>query len=144
MDQRGKRTAALLAGLALLTMAAHLARGGGLPFGLGAGERNVGVRTEIQPAEQAPGSPVVVSVTLACPDRWYVYADSVRVELAPEGDARAPAQRVRLHLPSAKQKHDPFLDETVQYFSVVRPSKYCTVSTRSWTRRCNTSTGARR
>ena len=84
---------------------------GGSPF---AQDFQVAVR--LDPGSQAPGSDVVAVMEFLCPERWYIYADTVSVALATAEGAAIPVVRGALHLPEKKTKYDEVLGEQVEYF----------------------------
>jgi len=88
-----------------------LTLGGGTPAGL-----DFALRAHLEPEAQAPGHPVVALVRFTCPQKWYIYADSVSVRLVPPEQAGALVEQGSLRLPESKSKHDALLGERVDYF----------------------------
>ncbi len=77
-------------------------------------EQDFALAVRLDPASQAPGHPVVAVAEFDCPEHWYIYADSISLELAdPDG---APLRAGRLSLPTPKSKYDQFLEQEVSYF----------------------------
>lgn len=74
---------------------------------------------EFAPARQAAGHPVVGRLKVTIPDGWYIYADSIDVDIHPQGDyGTADMWEAKdAILPLPKEKYDEILETDVKYYS---------------------------
>lgn len=82
----------------------------------GASAQDVQVDVAIEPARQAPGHPVVAIVTFGMPEGWYIFSDSVGLELISPSGEDAPVRAGELHRPRPKSKFDELLEQQVEYY----------------------------
>jgi len=85
------------------------------PFAVGPGSEGFTVAARLDPAWQAPGSPVVAAVAFSCPRGWYVFADSISLRVEQPAGVAPPAVARSLHLPQARSKYDELLGQQVSY-----------------------------
>jgi thiol:disulfide interchange protein DsbD len=82
----------------------------------GASAEDVAVEATIEPSRQAPGQPVVAVVTFDMPEGWYIFSDSVGLELTSPAGEGAPVRAGELHRPRPKSKFDDLLEQQVDYY----------------------------
>ncbi|MFW6457504.1 MAG: protein-disulfide reductase DsbD family protein [Planctomycetota bacterium] len=81
------------------------------------GESEVTIEARLEPERQVPGAAVVVKIGYEMPDDWYIYADTVGVDIAAESDAGEWVSTGHEALPRANNKYDEVLDKNVDYYS---------------------------
>ena len=74
------------------------------------------VTARLEPETQVPGHAVVAVVRFFCPEQWYIYADSISVNLLFPKEEAPAAKEGSLYLPEPKSKYDQLLDQEVEYF----------------------------
>ena len=83
----------------------------------GEAPEGVSLEARIRPEKQAPGNRIVAEVTFDIPEKWYVYADSVDVEVVPPEDDPSWFLAAWFHRPESRTRYDEILEKQVQYFS---------------------------
>jgi len=73
------------------------------------------VRARLTEPEQAPGARATLEITFECSPGYYVWHDTIQVEVADTGGAGDGIRLGALSLPEAKEKDDPFAGERVKY-----------------------------
>jgi thiol:disulfide interchange protein DsbD len=81
------------------------------------GVNEVTVELGVEPDQQASGHPIVAVATFDMPDGWYIYADSVNLELSPIGGEDGPVRVGELYLPAPERKYDEILEKEVDYYA---------------------------
>jgi len=109
-----------VAGLVLIATLAHAvcAQNGVPRYALIAGNAaatRFAVRARLPEPEQAPGARATLEITFECSPEYYVWYDTIQVEVADSGGAGDGIGLGALSLPEAKEKDDPFAGERVKY-----------------------------
>ncbi|MFW6456921.1 MAG: protein-disulfide reductase DsbD family protein [Planctomycetota bacterium] len=82
----------------------------------GGEDEEVSVRARVNPEKQVPGNPVVVEFVYDVPENWYVYSESIEVDLNGDGDESEWVSEGRISMPEKRTKFDEILEKEVDYF----------------------------